>query len=161
MKKSVVAIMVIIGLIAAFNAVPAHAKKKKKKAKPRVVEMEYTLGGIGAATPAITGGICPMTEPGSGECIEFPVLSAKEKYVKVEVLDTLPVGPAGFISQGDIDGDGISDGYGTFCRAHEGFIPLENGTAPVRVSFYPGVCANGTPSIPTTGTIRVTFSTTP
>lgn len=158
MKKSFVAIMLIVGLLAAFNVVPAQAKKK---AKPRVVEVPYTLGGIGVATPAITGGICPMTEPGSGQCIEVPVLSAKEKYVKVEVLDTLPVGPAGFISQGDVDGDGIADGYGTFCRGHEDFIPLEGGTTPVRISFYPGVCADGTPSFPTTGTIRVTFSTTP
>ena len=158
MKKSFVAVLLIVGLIAAFNVVPAQAKKK---AKPRVVEFEYTMGGIGISTPAASIGACPMTEPGSGQCIEFPVMSAKEKYVKVEVLDTVPVGPAGFISQGDVDGDGIADGYGTFCRAHEDFIPLEGGTTPVRVSFYPGTCDDGTPSIPTTGTIRITFSKTP
>ena len=158
MKKSFVAILLIIGLIAAFNVAPAQAKKKSKG---RVVEFEYTLGGVGISTPFASIGLCPMTEPGSGQCIEFPVMSAKEKYVKVEVIDSVPVGPAGFISQGDVDGDGIADGYGTFCRAHEDPVKLEGGTTPVRVSFYPGLCADRTPSIPTTGTIRVTFSSTP
>ncbi len=158
MKKVLTIVLMAAMAAGAFASVPAQAKKKPKE---RVVEFQYTLGGIGVATPVRSGGVCPMTEPGSGQCIEFPVLSTKEKYVKVEVLDSVPVGPAGFISQGDVDGDGISDGYGTFCRAHEDFIPLEGGTAPVRVSFYPGTCDDGTPSIPTTGTIRITFSTTP
>ena len=158
MKKTISIILASLVVAGAFGGVPAQAKKKSK---PRVVEFQYTMGGIGFSTPVRSLGVCPMTEPGSGECIEFPVLSNSEKYVKVEVLDTLPVGPAGFISQGDVDGDGIADGYGTFCRDQEEPVKLEGGTTPVRVSFYPGTCADGTHSFPTTGTIRVTFSSTP
>ena len=158
MKKTVSIILMSLMVAGAFTIVPAQAKKKSK---PRVVEFEYTVGGIGFSTPVRSLGVCPMTEPGSGQCIEFPVLSNSEKYVKVEVLDTVPSGPAGFISQGDVDGDGIADGYGTFCGSQEEPVELQGGTTPVRVSFYPGTCADGTPSFPTTGTIRVTFSSTP
>lgn len=162
MKRSI-SVLLVLGLIfAAFAAVPAQAAKKKKaKRIERVVEIPYTLGGIGVLAAGAGGGICPMTEPGSAECIEVPILSEKETFIKVEVNDVLPVGPTGFISQGDTDGDGISDGYGTFCRAHEEAIPLEGGTTPVRISFYPGVCEDGTPSFPTTGTIKVTLSNMP
>jgi hypothetical protein len=31
----------------------------------------------------------------------------------------------------------------------------------VRVSFYAGVCDDGSPSFPTTGTIKITFSNMP
>ena len=39
--------------------------------------------------------------------------------------------------------------------------PMEDAAAPVRVSFYPGACEDGSPSLPTTGTIKVTFSNMP
>lgn len=160
MKRSV-SILLVLGLVfAAFAGVPAQAKKAKRT--ERVVEISYTMGGIGVSSPAASGGVCPMTEPGSGECIEVPVISAKEKYVKVEIVDALPTTIAGFISQGDVDGDGISDLYGDFCGGHPEAIPLEGGTAPVRISFYPGTCQDGSGvSFPTTGTITVTFSNMP
>ena len=159
MRKTVT-LLVILGLLAGAMAAPAEAKKKKKKKKPRVVEVEYTGGGIGVIAAGLGGGICPMTEPGSGECIEIPLMPG-EKYVKVEVKDATGLGPAGFITQGDVDGDGVADGYGDFCGAHEEPVALNSPSIPVRVSFYPGVCASGMPSVPTTGTIVATFSATP
>ena len=160
MKKPIIAVL-ILGLVATVAVVPAQAKKKPKRVE-RIVEIPYTLGGIGVSSPAASGGVCPMTEPGSGTCIEVPVESVSEKYVKVVIEDTIPTTIAGFISQGDTDGDGISNLYGDFCGGHEAPIPLEGGTAPVRISFYPGVCANaGGVSLPTTGTITVTFSNLP
>lgn len=160
MKRSVSLLMILGLTFGAFAGVPAQAKKAKRI--ERVVEIPYTMGGIGVSTPAASGGVCPMTEPGSGECIEVPIVSAKEKYIKVEIADALPSTVAGYISQGDVDGDGISDLYGDFCGAHEAPIKLEGGTAPVRISFYPGTCQDGSGvSLPTTGTITVTFSNLP
>ncbi|HWL66154.1 MAG TPA: hypothetical protein VNP73_09295 [Actinomycetota bacterium] len=160
--KRLIVLTLVAAIAAAFVAVPADAKKKMKKApKPRVVEVPYQGGGIGIASPVYTIGACPMTSPGSLECIEIPPMPG-EKYVKVEVKDAVPLTPAGFISQGDVDGDGIADGYGEFCGAHAEPVFLEGGMTPVRVSFYPGVCSNaGGASFPTTGTIVATFSTTP
>jgi hypothetical protein len=167
--KKAITIALTIGLVAASLAMPAEAAKKKKKvAKPapvtkveRVVEVAYQGGGIGVASPAGTAGACPMTSPGSLECIEIPPMPG-ERYVSIEIKDALPLTAAGFISQGDVDGDGISDGYGEFCGKHEEPVELQGGAALVRVSFYPGVCSNaGGVSLPTTGTIVATFSNMP
>lgn len=166
MKKSLTVALLVALIAGAFAAAPADAKKKKKPKVParveRVVEFKYTGGGLGVSTPAASGGICPFADPSTQSCIEFPVLSSDETYIKVEMTDTSTTKIAGFISQGDVDGDGIGDLYGDFCGGHEAPIPLEGGTAPVRVSFYAGVCTDGaTPSFPTTGTIKVTFSNMP
>lgn len=161
MKKTLTIVLMLALVAGAFAAAPAQAKKKAVRTE-RVVEIEYVMGGIGISSPAASAGVCPMTEPGSGECIEVPILSLKEKYIKVEIADALPTTIAGFISQGDTDGDGISDLYGDFCGAHEAPIALEGAGAPVRISFYPGTCADGSGvSFPTTGTITVTFSNMP
>lgn len=166
MKKTLT-VALTIGLVAASLAMPAEAaKKKKKKVAPltkieRVVEVPYQGSGIGVASPAATAGACPFTSPGSGECIEIPPMEG-ERYVSIEIKDALPLTAAGFISQGDVDGDGISDGYGEFCGKHEAPVELQGGAALVRVSFYPGVCSNaGGVSLPTTGTIVATFSNLP
>ncbi len=154
MKKSLV-VMIMVGLIAgAFAAAPADAKKKKK-AKPRTVSVEYAAPGIGATVLGAGGGFCPFADPTNFECIEVAP-AAGEKFVKVEITDATGGAVAGFISQGDIDGDGVGDGYGEYCRGHANPIPLQ-AAAPVRVSFYPGTCEDGTPSTPTTGTIKITF----
>ena len=160
--KRLITLALAVTVAAALVAAPAEAGKKLKKApKPRVVEVPYQGGGIGIASPVYTIGACPMTSPGSLECIEIPPMPG-EKFVQIEVKDAVPLTPAGFISQGDVDGDGIADGYGEFCGAHEEPVLLEGGMTPVRVSFYPGVLSNaGGASFPTTGTIIATFTTTP
>ena len=161
MKKSVV-VLLILGLVASFAVAPAQAKKKKKPARTeRVVEVPYTFGGMGVATPAITGGLCFTDETMPFGCKTIPV-QAGEQYVKIEIKDAVPSTVAGFISQGDVDGDGISDGYGEFCGAHAEPVPLNDEFTPVGVSFYPGVCSDGSGvSFPTTGTIVATFSNMP
>ena len=169
MKRTIV-VALTVGLMAGVLAVgPAEAKKKKKPAKPvrveRVVEFAYTGGGLGATLPDNPGpysgfGVCPFSDVTTQECIEFP-LQAGETHVKIEVADASTTKVSGFVSQGDVDGDGISDGYGNFCGAHSEAVPLASAAAPLRVVFYPGTCSDATPSLPTTGTITVTFSNMP
>lgn len=164
MRKAL-AVALSLGLLAGAFAMPAEAAKKKKKKKPvkveRVVEVAYSAPGLGVSGPdgTASGGLCPFADPTTQECIEIPV-ELGEKYVSVELTDTTGQMVAGYISQGDQDGDGIGDLYGEFCGAHE--EPVEMlAVAPLRVSFYNGACADGTPSIVTAGTIKVTFSNMP
>lgn len=161
MKKAVV-VALTVGLMGGAIAAPAEAKKKKPKPVKveRVVEVDYQTTGIGVATPARTLGVCPFADAQAQECVEvFP--EAGEKYVKIEVKDATGQKQYGFISQGDVDGDGISDGYGTFCGAHTEPVELATASAAVRVSFYPGATASCAPSIASTGTVVYTFSNLP
>lgn len=125
----------------------------------RVVEVAYGAPGLGVSGPdgTASGGICPFADPTTQQCIEIP-MELGEKFVTVEMVDTTGQKVAGYISQGDLDGDGIGDLYGDFCGAHEEPVKLLSEGAPVRVSFYNGACGDGTPSIVTAGTIKVTFS---
>ena len=164
MRKAL-AVALAAGLLAGAFVGPAEAGKKKKKAPvkvERVVEVAYSAPGAGAAGPdgTASGGICPLSDPTTLECIEIP-LNLGEKYVKVEIIDTLGQKVAGYISQGDTDGDGVGNLYGDFCGAHEAPIEMLSESAPVRVSFYNGTCGDGTPSIATAGNIKVTFSNLP
>ncbi|MDQ3914715.1 MAG: hypothetical protein M3323_05190 [Actinomycetota bacterium] len=161
MKKAIV-VALTAGLVAGAFAGPADAGKKKKKIVriERVVEVDYSAPGIGVATPQASGGICPFADPTTQECIEIP-LQLGEKYIKVEIADAAGQKVAGYISQGDTDGDGIGNLYGDFCGAHPEPIELQSSSAPVRVSFYNGAKADCAPSIATTGSITVTFSNLP
>lgn len=162
MKKAVL-VALTAGLLAGALAGPADAGKKKKPVPvkvERVVEIEYEATGIGVATPVRTAGVCPFADAAAQTCVEA-ALQAGEKYVKVEVKDATGQKQYGFISQGDVDGDGISDGYGTFCGAHPEAVELASASAPVRVSFYPGATADCAPSIASTGTVVYTFSNLP
>jgi hypothetical protein len=162
MKRSIVVVLMAGLLAGAVTAAPAEAKKKKKEVRTeRVVEIPYTLGNLGAATPAYTGGVCFVDPTMPASCKEVP-LQAGDKYIKVEVADASGTTVPGFISQGDIDGDTISDGYGQFCGAHAEAVPLADAAAPVGISMYPGVCADASGGgIPTQGTITVTFTNMP
>ncbi|MFN2588422.1 MAG: hypothetical protein ABR613_09955 [Actinomycetota bacterium] len=160
MKKAMV-VALTAALVAGAFAGPADAgKKRKPKRVERVVEVEYSAPGIGVATPGPSGGICPYADPTTRECIEIP-LQLGERYVKVELSDAAGQKVAGFISQGDTTGDGISDLYGDFCGAHPEPIELQSKSAPVRISFYNGAKADCAPSVATTGTITATFSNLP
>ena len=164
MKKALI-FALVIGLIAGAMAAPATAKKKKKK-KPvrieRIVDLAYQVPGIGVSGPEGTasGGICPLADPTTQECIAVP-LEMGEKYIKIEMTDASGQAVAGFISQGDTDGDGVGNLYGDFCGAHTEPVALESESVPVGISFYSGVCGDGTPSVATTGTIQVTLSNLP
>lgn len=167
MKKSLISLLVL-GLLAGSLVGTAEAKKKHKKPPAparveRVVEVKYQMPPIGVSGPSQVGaaGICPLDLDNPGNCVETPT-TGDDMFVKVEVDDAAGQKVAGFLSQGDTNGDGVSDGYGTFCGSSADPIPVAAPGVPLRVSFYAGVCDdNATPSLPTTGTIKLTFSNLP
>ena len=161
MKKAIV-VALTAGLVAGAVVGPADAGKKKKKPVrvERVVEIDYAAPGIGAATPAASAGLCPFADPTTQQCIEIP-LQLGEKYIQVALEDAAGQKVAGYIGQGDTDGDGINNLYGDFCGAHPEPIELQSQSAPVRISFYNGGTADCAPSVATTGTITVTLSNRP
>lgn len=161
MKKALT-LLLIVGLITTSLMAPAaFAKKKKKKPPPepvrieRVVEFKYDHPGIGAAP---VGGY-PATFPDS---MEIP-LGENDLYMKVEVIDASGQKVWGFISQGDLDGNGVNDdGYADFCGAHETAVPVAAPGQPIiGIYAYSGACDDGTPSVMTSGTIKFTLSNMP
>ncbi len=160
MRRALVVGMILSLIIGAMIAPAEAGKKKKKKKAPvrveRVVEVAYDHPGIGVA-PA--GGY-PTTFPDSGEIPTTP----DDKFMKIEVTDSTGQNVWGFISQGDLDGNGVNDdGYGQFCGAHAEPVPVAApGTPILGIYAYNGVCDDGSgPSIMTTGTIKITFSNMP
>lgn len=166
MKKVIVS-AITLGLVAGAMIVPAEAGKKKKPAKPvrieQVVEVPYTGGELGASTPVYSGGGC-LNGTDVFACKEIIPPAGNFPYIKIEIKDSSGLTVGGFLAQQDNDGDGIQDGYGTFCGAHAESVPLEVPGTTVGISLYPGACDNGgspAPSAPTTGTIVATFSNMP
>ncbi len=145
--------ILIVGLVLVLgmgSAVPAATAKKKK---PRIVEIQYTRPGLGVAP---VGG-SPV--PGS----QIPLFPG-EKFIRVEVSDSTGQKVWGFIGQGDLDGNGMSDdGYGLFCGSHPGPIPIADPKQPIAGIFvFSGLCDDlATPSVMTQGMIRVTLSSRP
>ncbi|MGH2753403.1 MAG: hypothetical protein ACRDLB_03135 [Actinomycetota bacterium] len=159
MKKALV-VALVLGLVAGAMSAPATAKKKKKKPKKieRVVEVEYQGPGVGISTPGASVGYC-YQYPVSDTCLTV-IPEKGEKYIKIEVADASGTAVAGFISQGDLDGDGIGDLYGEFCGAHMEPVQLEVAGGAFDLSLYDGVCGTG-PSVMTSGTIKITLSSHP
>jgi hypothetical protein len=167
--KKVLVVALTAGLLAGALVGPADAGKKKKKPVPppapvkveRVVEADYTTTGLGATTPTgAGGGICPMADPTALECLAVP-LQVGEAYVKVEVKDAAGQKVAGYLSQGDTDGDGIGNLYGEFCGAHTEPVEMLSQSVPLGINMYNGATATCQPSITTTGTVIVTLSNLP
>ena len=166
MKRTLIVLMVL-GLV--FGSLIGSAEAKKKKKKPvqtpvrveRVVEITYNGPNIGISSPAVSGGICQLDTTSPGACVETPT-TADDVYAKIEIVDAAGQKVAGSVSQGDTDGDGVSDIYGQFCGATAEPLALTAPGAPLRVTAYNGVCADGsTASVMTTGTIKITFSNLP
>jgi hypothetical protein len=127
----------------------------------RTVEIKYNAPNVGVSSPAATGGICQLSTDEPGACVETPT-GAEDLYVKITVTDASGQKVAGSISQGDTDGDGVSNIYGQFCGETPEALPLAAPGVPLRVTAYAGTCADGsTPSIMTNGTIKITFSNMP
>jgi hypothetical protein len=156
MRKALI-VALVLGLVAGALSAPATAKKKKKRVA-RVVEVDYQGPGVGASSPAGSVGYCYQF-PISDACLTV-IPEAGEKYIKIEVTDASGTNIAGFISQGDLDGDGIGDLYGDFCGAHAEPIQLEVKGGAFDLSLYDGACGGG-PSVMTTGTIKITLSNLP
>lgn len=163
MKKAIVS-AVVVGLIAGAMVVPAEAGKKKKPVRiEKVVEVPYTGGELGVATPVISGGVC-LNGAEVFTCKSIIPPAGNFPYIKIEVQDATGLTVGGFIAQQDADGDGLQDGYGEFCGAHPETVPLEITGAVIGVSLYAGACDNAgapAPSTPTSGTIVATFSNMP
>ena len=167
MKKMLV-LMMVLGLIVGSIAT-AEAGKKKKPPAPvaptrieKVVEQKYSGGNAGATAAGVGGGACFNDPSLPFACIKVMTPGAEYTYVKIEVTDASGQKAGGFISQQDADGDGLADGYGEFCGAHPEAVALEVPGGELGVSMYFGTCADGaTPSIVTSGTIKLTFSNMP
>jgi hypothetical protein len=161
MKRSIVVVLVMGLLAGGMLAGPAEAKKKKKKLPvkvERIVEIDYSNPGIGAATPAGSAGY-PVNFP---DGVDIPT-TGDDLFIKIEVLDASGQKVGGFISQGDLDGNGVNDdGYAEFCGAHPEPVSVASPGMPIiGIYAYNGVCPDGSPSVMTSGTIKITFSNMP
>ena len=163
MRKAISVALALGLLVGAFVGTAEAGKKKKKPVRiEEVIEVPYQGGNIGIASPAFTGGACFVDPTMPFSCKSATPTQAGMKFIKIEVVDATGQKAGGFISQQDNDGDGLDDGYGQFCGAHEEAVPLELEGGPVAISLYAGVCADGSsPSIVTSGTIIATFSNMP
>ncbi|MFN2526809.1 MAG: hypothetical protein ABR505_11200 [Actinomycetota bacterium] len=150
--RKLILLTVLSGLILSSAAVPAQAKKK---AKPRVIEIAYTHPGIGVAP---VGGY-PADFPMGSEIQTLPT----ERYIKIEVTDASGQKVWGFISQGDLNGNNVNDdGYANFCGAHPLPVPLADPGAPIiGIYAFSGACEDGSMSVMTTGTIKISLSAKP
>src|SRR5687768_8328833 len=155
MKKAI-AVALSLGLLAGAMIAPADAAKKKKK-KPvkieRVVEVAYDKPGIGVAIGGDNGGYG----------LAFPTPAAvpatpEEKYVSVEITDQSGQKVALSLSGGDTDGDGFADTFASLCGATEEPIELpEPGMVIEDMYAHNGTCADNSPSIMTSGVVKLTF----
>lgn len=159
MRKTL-ATLVAVGLVGgALLAPAAEAGKKKKKSKPRVVTATYHTPAIGVATPVVSGGASRCDGTLNVGCAEFPT-TGKDRYVRIQVTDASGQNVGGYVSQGDTNGDGIGDLFGEFCGKHTTPVAITPGR-PLKVSLYGGTCADGSPSVVTTGEIKATFTKKP
>ena len=159
--KRALTFLIVGTLVAGSLGAPASAGKRKKKPKrvEHVVELTYNGGHLGANTPVVSGGAC-VNGQDAFACLVTPTTTL-DKYVKVEVQDSSGQKAGGFLSQNDADGDGLKDGYGNFCGAGSESVPIETPGAVLEVSLYAGVCADGSPSVVTSGKVVLTFSNQP
>ena len=155
--------LLAVGLVAGSLALPAEAKKKKRRKAPvrveRVVEIPYAHPGIGAGTPAGPAGYPVNFPEGDSEI----ALGADDLFISIEVVDSSGYPVTGFISQGDLDGNGVNDdGYATFCGKHLAPVPISAPGQPIiGIYAYGGTCVDGTQAVMTSGTIKVTLSNMP
>ena len=163
MRKAI-SVALALGLLVGALVGTADAAKKKKKAAPvrveEVVELEYTGGDAGVTTPGPSASGC-LNGADVFACKQLVPTLPGMIYIKIEVKDASGQKVGGFISQQDADGDTFGDGFGNFCGAHPEPIPLELESAPVDLSMTAGTCADGSPSIVTSGTVIATFSNMP
>ena len=154
MRKSLITLVgaaLVVGMIVA----PAAEAKKKKIRK---VTDAYTVPTVGAQP--VAGG-CYGAVEGGGECFTIPTKAA-DKYVKVTFEDASGQKVAGFLGQGDLDGNGLNDdGYANFCGGHPTAVPLAAPGTELMIYASGGACLDGTPSVMTTGTVTIQFSKKP
>ncbi|MDQ3962618.1 MAG: hypothetical protein M3277_01675 [Actinomycetota bacterium] len=162
MKRTALLLMVL-GLIAGTIATAEAGKKKKAPPRiERVVEFEYScpcgprvLGhGVGWQFGSATG-----ENIGGGPVTFDPTV---ENYLKAEVSDLAGQTVAYGIAM-DVDPDDTSPNntVADICGATTDPLEMPDVEAEFRVFVNFGTCADGTPSIPTQGTITFTLSNIP
>ena len=156
--KRILVLVLALGLVLGAVASAEAGKKKKKPAKPRVVTDEYTIPTPGAQP--LAGG-CYGAVEGGGSCFEVPT-TPKEKYIKVTFEDASGQNVAGFIGQGDLDGNGLNDdGYAPFCGGHPTAQGIAAPGSPILIYASGGACADGSPAVMTTGKVTIQLSSRP
>ena len=158
MKKIMVLVLALGLVLGAVAAAEGAKKKKKKPTKPRVVTDEYTVPTPGAQ-PVLGG--CYGAVEGGGSCFEIAT-TPKEKYIKVTFEDASGQNVAGFIGQGDLDGNGLNDdGYAPFCGGHPTAAAISAPGTPIMIYASGGACADGSPALMTTGSVKIELSAKP
>lgn len=146
--KSIAVIASAALILGAFIA-PADARKKTKRTE-RTVEATY----FGA--PSYATGVC-LRDRGIG-CATFPS-APKEKYVSIEIADTLPAPVFAGVYE-DADGDGMGTWLASICGGSEEPIPITRG-AEVIVVIWGNEPPADCPGAFSSGTIKTTFSNLP
>ena len=146
--KRYLAVLLTLGLIAGLMGVPAEAaRRKKKKATVRVLEVAYSQPAIGV------GGV-------GGGCSGCPgvATASNETFAIVQITDDLS--PSGYVTLNyDSDGDGIQDLGPGICGETPEPIAVEPSTAYTAWPWIAGIDCPGASS--TSGTIRVLLSSDP
>ena len=154
MRKSLTTVIGAVLVVGVLMAPAADARKPRI----RKVTDSYTVPTPGAQ-PLLGG--CYGAIEGGGECFTVP-LKATERYVKVTFTDSSGQKVAGFIGQGDLNGNGVSDdGYAPFCGGHPVAAPIAKPGAELYIYASGGACADGTPALMTTGTVKIELSKKP
>jgi hypothetical protein len=154
MRKSLTTLIGVALIVGVLMAPAADARR----AKIRKVTSSYTVPTPGAQP--VAGG-CYGAVEGGGECFTIPT-RLSDKYVKVTFTDASGQKVAGFIGQGDLNGNGISDdGYAPFCGAHPTAAAVAAPGTDLLIYASGGACADGTPALMTTGTVKIEFSKKP
>lgn len=150
--RKVLAVVTVAALVLAAFAVPASAKKHKKKgSKPRTAESAYDSPAIGLGG---VGGACF----GANGCAQFPV-AGEEAYMILESEDSSGRPVFLRVTQ-DTNGDGTSEGIASVCGASTEPIVITPGVA-VNVFVYAVGANPPCPGPATSGKVKATFATNP
>ena len=156
MKKTLV-VALAISLVAGALAMPATAKKKKKKPArvERVVETVYDVAAIGVGSP-LGVGACPAATNSCGRA----AVGADEEYVKVEIADATGL-PTSFTLGQDTDPGavGTEHSLGVYCGT-TGDEPIKI-LPGVEILVFPWAVGPACASLGTTGTVSFTLSNLP
>ena len=148
--KKILYLMLIGSLLFGMTTTSA-AKKKAKKRTQRVVVMTYDRPSAGVIGPEPVMIGSPVGAPGGQQ---IPVMP-NERYIKIEVTDTSGQKVAGRIAQVSYST------FGPFCGAHTKPVKLRDTSPILGIYAFNGTCQDGTPSVMTTGKIRITLSNVP
>ncbi|MGH2757407.1 MAG: hypothetical protein ACRDI3_06430 [Actinomycetota bacterium] len=157
MKRTLIVVVLVMGLVAAGLTV-AEAKKKKKR-KPvrieRVVEVEYQAPALGVG--AAGTGVCLVPTNSCGNV----ATGSDDLFLKVEVIDA-----AGQAVQLDIGQDtdpealGTETTIGTVCGSTEEALSIPAPGASI-TTFPWAIGGPDCPGVATSGTIMFTLSNMP